>query len=75
MLDYLGLDDVSELYGAIPAELRLGRALRLPDAILSEHDLKAHVLGLLDDVVSTEDYASFLGGGCWKHFVRWSATR
>lgn len=69
MLDYLGLDDVSELYGAIPAELRLGRALRLPDAILSEHDLKAHVLGLLDDVVSTADYASFLGGGCWKHFV------
>ena len=69
MLDYLGIDDVSELYGAIPAELRLGRALHLPDAILSEHDLKEHVLELLDDVVSTEDYASFLGGGCWKHFV------
>ncbi len=69
MLDYLDLDDVSELYGAIPAELRLDRALRLPEAILSEHDLKAHVLGLLEDVVSTEDYASFLGGGCWRHFV------
>ena len=69
LLDYLGLDDVSELYGAIPAQLRLGRDLRLPEAILSEHDLKAHVLDYLEDVVSTEDYASFLGGGCWKHFV------
>ena len=69
MLDYLGVADVADLYAAIPAELRLGRALDLPDAILSEHDLKAHVLGLLGDVVSTEDYASFLGGGCWKHFV------
>ena len=69
MLDYLGIGDVSELYGAIPVELQLGRDLRLPEPILSEHDLKAHVLGLLEDVVSTEDYASFLGGGCWKHFV------
>ena len=69
MLDYLGVTDVSDLYDAIPAELRLGRALDLPEAILPEHDLKTHVLGLLADVVSTEDYASFLGGGCWKHFV------
>ena len=69
MLDYVGATRVSDLYSAIPPELRLDRALDLPDAILSEHDLKAHVLGLLDDVVSTEEYASFLGGGCWKHFV------
>lgn len=69
MLDYLGLDDVSALYGAIPADLRLGRSLQLPEPIPSEHDLKVHVHGLLEDVVSTEDYASFLGGGCWKHFV------
>ena len=69
MLDYLGVGDVSDLYAAIPAELQLGRALDLPEPILSEHDLKTHVLGLLEDVVSTDDYASFLGGGCWKHFV------
>ena len=67
MLDYLGVADVADLYAAIPTELRLDRALDLPEAILSEHNLKAHVLGLLGDVVSTEDYASFLGGGCWKH--------
>lgn len=69
MLDYLGVADVSDLYSAIPPELRLDRPLDLPDAIASEHDLRAHVLGRLGDGVSTEDYASFLGGGCWKHFV------
>lgn len=69
MLDYLGVADVSDLYSAIPAGLRLDRPLDLPEAILSEHDLRAHVLDRLGDGVSTEDYASFLGGGCWKHFV------
>lgn len=69
MLEFVGVEDAAELYAAIPPELRLTSPLDLPEPFVSEHDLKAHVAGLLADDISTDDFASFLGGGCWKHFV------
>lgn len=70
MLQELGIKSVKEIYeSVIPEELRYKERLDLPEPILSEHELKKHVKGILDKNVSTEEYISFLGAGCYKHQV------
>ena len=70
MLQELGIKSVEEIYeSVIPEELRYKERLDLPEPILSEHELKKHVKGILDKNVSTEEYTSFLGAGCYKHQV------
>jgi glycine dehydrogenase subunit 1 len=69
MLREIGLSDVEEILAEIPADLRVPGLLNLPEPILSEYDLRRHVQGLLDRNVSTAEHLSFLGGGCWSHFV------
>jgi glycine dehydrogenase subunit 1 len=69
MLDEIGVEQVEDLYQSIPAPLRLNRQLDLPPALRSELDLKRHVEGLLSKNLSCEDYLSFLGGGCCRHYV------
>lgn len=70
MLDALGLTSVEEIYGRnIPPELRYRGTMDIPAPILSEHALKRHVMGILDRNVSCEEYDSFLGAGCYDHYV------
>ncbi len=70
LLDELGVEDVKEIYGSIiPDELLFKERLNLPEPIRSEYELKKHVTGILNKNVSTEEYASFLGAGCYKHQV------
>ena len=69
MLDYLGLSSVKELFSSIPDELKLKNLLPLPDAITSESELRKHVEGILSKNQSCTEYLSFLGGGCWQHYV------
>lgn len=70
LLDELGVKDVREIYGSIiPDELLYKERLDLPEPIHSEYELKKHVKGLLGKNVSTEEYVSFLGAGCYKHQV------
>ena len=69
MLAAIGATDVEELYRDIPEHLRLRRPLELPEALPSELALRRHVGALLDRNVSCEDAVSFLGGGCWQHYV------
>lgn len=69
MLDDMGLTDVEEILAEIPRDLRLDRLLDLPEPLTAELDLKRHVEGILDRSISCVDYLSFLGGGCWSHFV------
>jgi glycine dehydrogenase subunit 1 len=69
MLADVGVDTSDELYAVIPERLRLDRALELPEPFLSEHDLRRHVDGLLARNRSCDEVLSFLGGGCWQHFV------
>ena len=69
MLDELGLSSVEEIYAEIPDRLRFKGTLDIPPAILSERDLRKHVLGLLDKNVSCVDYLNFCGAGCWQHHV------
>ena len=69
MLRQIGVADVEGLYADIPPELRLDRPLDLPPAFRSEHELRRHVEGLLARNTSAADYLSFLGAGCYQHFV------
>ena len=43
-----GLESVEEIYAEIPDRLRFKGTLDIPEAILSERDLRRHVKGLLD---------------------------
>src|SRR5262245_34332491 len=69
MLDAIGVADVEELYGAIPDRLRVPGLLDLPAPLVSEHALRRHVEGMLSQNENCADTLSFLGGGCWQHYV------
>jgi glycine dehydrogenase subunit 1 len=69
MLAEIGVASVDELYGAIPERLRLGRPLDLPDPLRSELELRRHMEALVGRNESCVDALSFLGGGCWQHYV------
>ncbi len=69
MLKELGLKDSEALFSAIPAELRLKRPLNLPDPILSEYHLERHVNTILSKNTTAEEAISFLGSGCYQHYI------
>ena len=69
MLDAIGVGDVEELYGAIPERLRVSGPLDLPEPLRSEYALRRHVEAILDRNESCARTLSFLGGGCWQHYV------
>lgn len=65
----IGIESIEELYEDIPEALRLGRELNLPDALPSECALKRHVEQILAKNRPCNEMISFLGGGCWPHYV------
>src|SRR5262245_27789926 len=69
MLREVGAGSVEELYGAIPARLRFEGLLDLEPALRSEVELRRHLEGMLERNRSCKETLSFLGGGCWPHFV------
>src|SRR5690348_10229223 len=69
MLAAVGVAHVDELYASIPAELRFDGPLPLPEPFVAEDDLRRHVEELLAKNASVPAHRSFLGGGCWRHFV------
>lgn len=69
MLAEIGAADTEELYAAIPERLRYPGLLDLPAPLPSEYALRRHVEGLLDRNRSCREALSFLGGGCWQHYV------
>jgi glycine dehydrogenase subunit 1 len=69
MLDAIGVRDVEELYGAIPERLRMPGRLDLPEPLRSEYALRRHVEAVLDRNENCSRTLSFLGGGCWPHYV------
>ncbi|GLI07418.1 glycine dehydrogenase [Paenibacillus tyrfis] len=68
MLDEIGVSDIDELYRMVPKELRLTGPLKVEPA-LSEYELQRHVDRLLERNRSAKETVSFLGAGCWQHFV------
>ena len=69
MLQEIGVQSVDELYQDVPDELRLKRRLNLPPPLLSEYALRRHVEGILARNKTCKQALSFLGAGCWQHYV------
>jgi len=67
-MNSLGISDVEELYADLPQEIRLKRKLNLPGP-MSEFEVKRHVEQLLSVNRGFPEIRSFLGGGCWNHYV------
>ena len=69
MLAAIGVGSVQELFDRqIPAGVRLGRALALPEG-MPEQDVYAHLRELAARNVSAEEEISFLGAGMYDHYV------
>jgi glycine dehydrogenase subunit 1 len=69
MLEKTGLKSMEELFREIPERLRFHRPLNLPEPCLSELELERHVKGILGKNSSCQEYLSFLGAGCYQHYV------
>ena len=69
MLEAIGITDVDDIYASIPKEIRLSRSLNLPEPIRSESRLRKHVEKILSTNRNAQDNISFLGAGCWQHYV------
>jgi glycine dehydrogenase subunit 1 len=70
MLRAVGATSADELYAQmIPDRLLFKGRMKLPEAMPAEHDLKKHVAGILSKNATCAQKLSFLGGGCWNHFV------
>jgi glycine dehydrogenase subunit 1 len=69
MMREIGIDDIEELYNDIPDFLRFKGRMNLPDPLLSEIDLKSHAERILSKNTTCQESISFLGGGCWQHYV------
>jgi glycine dehydrogenase subunit 1 len=69
MLAAIGVGSLQEIFDRqIPAGVRLGRALDLPDG-LGEQDVYEHLRELAARNVSAEEELSFLGAGMYDHYV------
>jgi len=70
MLREIGAKDARELFAEmIPDRLLLKHPLDLPEPLPSELDLRRHVEGILSKNGTCADHLSFLGAGCWQHYV------
>ncbi|MFC1660861.1 aminomethyl-transferring glycine dehydrogenase subunit GcvPA [Gemmatimonadota bacterium] len=69
MLAAIGVASIDELYQDIPEHLRFRGTLNLPEALVAESDLRRHVHKILAKNETCEENLSFLGGGCWQHYV------
>lgn len=69
MFREIGVKSVDDLLKEIPDEIRMKGKMKLPEALSAESDLKRHVEGILSKNVTTGEYLSFLGAGCYNHHV------
>ena len=69
MLREVNAKNVEEFYADIPESIRFKGKLNLPEPCLAEADLVRHIEGLLDKNTSARERLSFLGAGCWQHYV------
>lgn len=67
MLEWIGVEQVDDLFANIPAELRSG-PLQIP-AGLSEMEVLRLVTSLAETNVDLEHRPSFLGAGAYRHFI------
>jgi glycine dehydrogenase subunit 1 len=68
MLAAIGVDSTDELFADIPAELRLGRPLDLPDG-LSEAEVFERFAKLAARNADADSETCFIGAGMYDHYV------
>jgi glycine dehydrogenase subunit 1 len=68
MLGALGLKDSEELFAVIPEEIRFRRKLNLSSPA-PEYAVRRHVEQILARNKHSGEIVSFLGAGCWPHYV------
>jgi len=69
MLKEIGVTGIEELYEDIPEDLRFRGTMNLPEPLTSEYALKRHVEKVLSKNRTCREYLSFLGAGCYRHYV------
>jgi glycine dehydrogenase subunit 1 len=68
MLDAIGLESIEDLFGTIPATLRLTRPLDILPA-MGELQLTQHMSLLAAKNMNAADHVCFLGAGSYDHFI------
>ncbi|MEK7448584.1 MAG: aminomethyl-transferring glycine dehydrogenase subunit GcvPA [Planctomycetota bacterium] len=68
MLETIGVKSIPELFQGIPQEWQLKKLLDLPPA-MSEPEIVEHVQPLADKNIAVSQMPSFLGAGCYHHFI------
>jgi glycine dehydrogenase subunit 1 len=68
MLSIIGLKSIEDLFASIPENVRLNKALDIPEG-LSEMDVRKRLKSLAGKNINTDDYACFLGAGAYDHFL------
>ena len=69
MLAEIGIDDIDTLYEDIPENLRFRGKLNIPEGLTSEIELERHMNDVLAANQTCSENISFLGGGCYRHYV------
>ncbi|MEM1188035.1 MAG: aminomethyl-transferring glycine dehydrogenase subunit GcvPA [Pseudomonadota bacterium] len=69
LLETLGVQSAEELYRQIPEEHRARDGFAFPPALSSEVELERHIGDMLSKNQACGPNLSFLGGGCWQHYV------
>jgi glycine dehydrogenase subunit 1 len=69
MLQAIGAESADDLFEEVPERLRLQGSMNLPEPLVSEYALRRHVEGLLARNKTAGENLSFLGAGCWQHYV------
>jgi len=69
MLKELGAKSIDDFYEAIPDSLRFKGKMNLPEAKVSEQELRSHVEKIVNRNKSCDENISFLGAGCYNHYV------
>jgi len=68
MLEAIGAGSLADLFSHIPSHLKKEAPLRLPPR-LSEQELLSHLSALSGSTANSESFISFLGAGCYDHFI------
>lgn len=69
MLDFIGAKSVEEIYSFIPDEVRMKKPLDIPAPFTTEQELSKHMNSVLAEDSTCEENISFLGAGCYDHYV------
>ncbi len=68
MLAAIGAKSIADLFADIPEQTRLKRELNLP-APMAEQQLRTYIGGLAAQNWNVDNYACFLGGGAYDHYI------